>query len=349
MDPLGAAMNIASILRRAYALYEACKSAASEFKTASRHVKSMALAIEVVNADLIQNRRSVLHQGTATSSAKLSKLKTLIRSCNDDLQKLERLFTEYRRSGGIGWALGGRGKVIEVQADLMMSTTALNTFLASQGLDVLGRMEDMLREMMKRMQLGQVTISKADLDRKRKLAGTLIASLFICRMKRASSFKRRNISGKKITSKPLPKPKLKTAVSWKTKPDMKRRETLLGDFVRSTLADPSYGGGGSAESTEHFECWRVGKASTSLTPGVYGAVRHKRGQLELAEMAKTFQKVTGNRVVSRSDGSVKHLLRLKRKSEYQWEFVAGRTESREVSGAIINGRDMIIIKRSRRH
>jgi hypothetical protein len=345
-DPLGAVMSIASILKRAYAFYDACKNAPTEFKNAARHVSGMALVVELVNAELIQNKRSVLHQGTATSKAKISKLKSLMRTCSDDLQKLERLFKEYQRSM-VGWAMGGKQKVIDAQADLMTSITSLNTFMAGQTLDVLGRMENMMWEMMKRMQLGPQPTTRADLERKRKLAGTLIASRFICRMKRAMSMKKRTAAAKKTTT--ATRPKLKTAMSWKTKPNIKKRETLIGDFVRTSLKDPGYGGGASTSSTEYFECWQVRKASTPLTPGVYKAFPHKRGQPELKEMAKTFQMARGRRAIAENDGGVKHLLRLKKKnSQHNWEFVAGRIECETASGAIMNRRDMVIVRRSRR-
>jgi len=345
MDPLGAVLNIAHILKRAYALYDACKSAPEEFKTASRHVKSMTLAIEVVDADLIKNPRSILRQGTAIARTKLSKLTVLVRACSAELLKLEQLLAEYRRHK-VGWATGGRAKVLEVQADLMVTTTALNTFLSSQGLDALGRMESMMGSMLRRLeQLGYPSSSVAQLKRRRKLAGTVIASRFIYRLKRSLSIKRKATTKKNLPVK-RPDPRVKPVVNPKTRPDIKRRKTLVEDYITSSLKGGEYGAAAKVEPTEYFECWRVGKASTPFSPGVYAATQQRRGQAELKEMAMTFQQAS-QRVVTQRDDSVKYLLRSKKRSQYRWEFVAGRVERQAVSGLVINRRTMVIVKRSR--
>ncbi|KAF2422401.1 hypothetical protein EJ08DRAFT_653183 [Tothia fuscella] len=343
-DPIGTAMAVGHLLKRAYNFYDACRAAPSEFKAAARHAKCMALVLESIDADLIQNKQSSFHQRGSIAQARRAQLKTHIRACKNHLTTLELLLKDYRRHT-VGWAVSGKAKVMAAQADLMMATTELNTFMTAQGLNVLGRVEIMLALIMKRLDINYPSMSSTDRRRRKKLAGAWVAGQFISKMRRVLSGVRRQKRGTG-GQKRRPHSSLRPIIRMNTSPNLKTRKILVEDYVKIVLNDGTYKAITDVKSNSHYECWRVAKSSTPFSPGVYGAEKqHRRGQLEIREMASAFAGAGGNRLVGPQDGSAKYVQRLKRKSPCEWEFVAGRIESKEVSGVVINQRAMIIVKR----
>ncbi|OCK74542.1 hypothetical protein K432DRAFT_248863, partial [Lepidopterella palustris CBS 459.81] len=194
-DPIGAVISIAGLLKRAYDLYDACSKAAEEFKTASRQVHSMTIVLEGVRSDLINNKRSAINRGGDIAKNKSNRLKTLLAGCSVSLGKLEALLKKYNglRNNSSAWdsfrwGNGGKAEIKNMQADLVVSMVMLNTFLQSEGLDALGRLEQAMEMLMRKFDSLEMprsqTKSRGD-TRRRSSDGVgrcLIAGFFISRL-----------------------------------------------------------------------------------------------------------------------------------------------------------------------
>jgi hypothetical protein len=386
--PIGEVLSVANILKQAWDLYSACKAAAGEFKKISQQVYCMIIVLDAIDADLIQNKRSVIHQKTDLAQTKLVRFKTLCTSCQSLLKRLKELLAEYRGST-VRWATRGKKDALELQADIAMSVMLLNTLMAKEGLDVLQRIENTINRMEEVIQaLAKVNLvqPKATLGKRKRghefsQKVTLIASLFVGRLKSRLKSKRRAAarSRRPVLSK-RPLANRNNLMSSPTKHGLERRKTLSTAYLNMALTDSLVDGNAghlkrsptletlieiqrmpgrakapsSKNPAEYLECWRVRKASTPFSPGVHNATRQRRGQSQLKEIASLFRdaRLNDHRALTSRDSQAKYLLRLKRHAEksrqYRWEFVAGRTECQEVSGIIISGQAMVIVRRCRK-
>ena len=219
MDPLGTALGIAHVLKRARDLYTACKAAPEELRLAGDHVHTMALVLTGVHSDLIKNQHSFLHQNGHSSIARIQNLKQHTKHCENSLKRMEGLlgtFNGFKKAGGMRawdkfrWSTDGKREIAECKADLVLCTSMLDLFLSKEGLNVLWKVESMIENMMKRFEAleslsrGQAQKDKATSRPRRasNIGRTILLSLVVSRLKRILTSYRR----KKMTRKGVAKP-----------------------------------------------------------------------------------------------------------------------------------------------
>ncbi|KAJ4304687.1 hypothetical protein N0V90_000214 [Kalmusia sp. IMI 367209] len=139
MAGIGDVTAIAHILKRAYALYEGCKSAPEEIYLAREHVHAMALCLEGVHSDLLANHHSFVHRTDDTSKTRQHALKVHVRSCARALERMEALLKT------------GMKEIAEAKADLVMATSVLDMFLSKESLGVLWKLESMIEALTHRI------------------------------------------------------------------------------------------------------------------------------------------------------------------------------------------------------
>ncbi|KAI9861429.1 MAG: hypothetical protein M1813_005326 [Trichoglossum hirsutum] len=371
MDPVGSILNIVHVLNSAYTLYRACQGAAEEFRAASGHVHCMTIVLEGVKSDLVENPRHVINRGTDQGRCKAQQLKPFVGSCDKSLGKLKALLGKYNtlkndRSNGwdkFMWSKSGKCEVAGVQADLMMSTTMLNAFLAKEQLDVLGRMELVLEQFVELLnKSGKLEATDKSKAKRKTSAGSAVgrcifAGLFITRLKS-------RLRSKKAASviRTVPRSRgvatTRAAVTVKTGPGLnKRRDTLLGTYANSIVEqqaadrNPSIGittNPPPVTTTSHLECWRIGTVTIAVGGSLSRPARLRRGQSQLREMARLFQEASGNAEYTR-DGRVKSILKTRRKSNpgYEWRFVAARRDRRDVGGSGMTVYEQLVVLLSR--
>ncbi|KAH0565358.1 hypothetical protein GP486_001241 [Trichoglossum hirsutum] len=379
VDPVGSILNIVHVLNSAYTLYKACQGAAEEFRVASGHVHCMVIVLEGVKSDLVENPRCIINRGTDQGRCKVQRLKPFVDNCDKSLGKLKALLGKYNtlkndRSNGwdkFMWSKSGKSEVAGVQADLMMSTTILNAFLAKEHLDILGRMELVLEQLVEMLNKSG-NHGTTDKPKARKETGAsstlgrcILAGLFISRLKSRLRSKKAA-----LLNKTVPRSRgvaaTKAAVTVKTGPGPnKRRDTLLGAYANSIVekqtkvnsnADGSLSGETAigltrpkpptGNATEQIECWRIGSVSLAIGGSVIRSVRLQRGQAQLREMAGLFREASsGNNADYSRDKRVKYILKARKKNnpQYEWLFVAARRERHEISGSGMTTYEQLVV------
>lgn len=388
-DPISSAFGIAHVLKSAYDLYSACTQAREDFHTVSKHVQGMMIVLEGVNSDLVKNPRSVVNRGGDIARNKSTRLKSLIMSCEVSLTKVKALLAKYhsfqrsRPSGwdSFKWGASGKAEIANIQADLVLSTLLLNAFMAKEGLDVLGRVEQAIESLIERFErLGLPQTNDTSNPRRPPSAGAhvgrcLFAGFFISRLiarvRSKKALLRKNSMGRnKGAVKIKPVTRVRSGLN-----QNRRRDSLLQSYV-TKIANPDINKPTPEPSSpvrplddkltrtspynrsslggEHLECWRVGKASYAFGgfPTIH-SVQLKRGQNQLKEMVWIFQEASEvtRHALDPKDWRVKLTLKNKQKAEkdpsFKWVFATGRTIRRDCSksGMVLYEQIVVILKR----
>ncbi|KAL1600476.1 hypothetical protein SLS60_006862 [Paraconiothyrium brasiliense] len=248
MAALGDLAAIVHVLNRAHALYESCRSAPEEIYLAREHVHAMALCLEGVSSDLYGNRRSFVHQTTASAKARQHTLKVNIASCDHSLKRMENLLKTFQGFKNehvslwdkFRWSTRGKKEIAECKADLVMSTIALDMFLSREQLSVLWKLESMIEAFLKRvapLEAFDVPISANEgCGRQRSgsnVTRTIVISLVLARLKKILNFYRRKKASAKgkaghPTGPGRPKPVTRTNSGFVNNPT---RNTLMHTYV----------------------------------------------------------------------------------------------------------------------
>ena len=229
MATLGDIAAIGHILRRAYALYEGCRSAPEEIFLAREHVHAVALCLEGVSSDLYSNPRSFVHQSTTIAQARKHALKVHISSCDRALKRMEGLLKTYMGFKGkhvslwdkFRWSTSGKKEIADCKAELVMSTVVLDMFLSKENLNVLWKLESMIETLTKRIGMLEVFDRPASTNEQRgkrprrssNITRAIVVSLVLARLRKALRIYRRKKNGGKRNNTPKPGPRRPKPVS----------------------------------------------------------------------------------------------------------------------------------------
>ncbi|KAF2183180.1 hypothetical protein K469DRAFT_690287 [Zopfia rhizophila CBS 207.26] len=156
-DPVGGILNIATVLKKAYDLYNARPNAPEEIRFACNHVHCMNIVLEGVKSDLLTNPRSFLHQHIDITETRTHGLKLHLNHCDRSLRRLEGLLKKYHSFRHVGscdrfrCSVQGKKEIADTKVDLIMAMSQLDLFKPKEGLLVLWRLESMM-EMMKKFE-----------------------------------------------------------------------------------------------------------------------------------------------------------------------------------------------------
>ncbi|KAF2249271.1 hypothetical protein BU26DRAFT_505325 [Trematosphaeria pertusa] len=251
MAALGDILSIAHVLKRAYDLYNNCQSAPSELRLAREHIHALALCLEGVKSDLVNNPRSFVHQRNDIARTRQHALKAHVGLCEKALRRMERLLKKYQGFkqqhvslwDRFRWSTDGKKEIAECKADLVVATSVLDVFLSKEGISVLWRLEGTVEALTRQIdglarQLGALAalvpppVNGERAARPRSgsnVTRTLVLSLVLARLRKAlRGYRRKKLGGRKKTP-PLGGPKRPhpaTRVNSGFKLDKKRSETL---------------------------------------------------------------------------------------------------------------------------
>jgi len=234
----GDLLGIAHVLKRAYDLYSSCEAAPSEIRLAREHIHAMALCLEGVNSDLINNTRSFVHQNTAVAKTRTHSLKVHVGTCERALKRMGTLLAKYEgfKSKHVKlwdrfrWSTEGKKEIAECKSDLVFATGLLDMFLSKESLNVLWKLEGMIEKLVMKMAALEVLDHHATsrvTEQKRPRAGsnvtrTIVVSLVLARLRKVLKTYRRKKSG---------------AVKQKGRPGSRRPKTATrtnSGFARNT-------------------------------------------------------------------------------------------------------------------
>jgi len=388
-DPISSAFGIVRVLKSAYDLYNACTQAGEDFRTVSKHVQGMMIVLEGVDSDLVKNPRSAVNRRGDIARNKSMRLKSFIVSCEVSLTKVKALLAKYhsfQRSrpsswDSFKWGASGKAEFANIQADLILSTLLLNSFMAKEGLDVLGRVEQAIESLIERFdrlglpQTNGMTNSRRPPSSGAHVGRCLFASFFISRLmarvrSKKALLRKNSMARNKGGGKIKPVIRVKSGLN-----QNRRRDSLLHSYITkianldvnkstpglSSLVQPlddkltrASPYNRSSVGKEHLECWRIGKASYAFGgfPTIH-SVQLKRGQNQLKEMVWLFQEASKatNHALDPKDGRVKLVLKNKQKAEkdpsFEWVFATGRTVCCDCSksGMVLYEQIIVILKR----
>jgi hypothetical protein len=205
----GDLLGIAHVLKRAYDLYEGCAAAPQEIQLAREHIHAMALCLEGVNSDILNNPRSFVHQHTAMAKTRTHSLKVHVGTCERALKRMGKLLGAFQgfKSKHISlwdrfrWSTEGKKEIAECKSDLVFATSLLDMFLNKESLNVLWKLEGMIEKLTRRMAaLDLVDVPAAATGRKRPRAvsnvtRTIVVSLVLARLRKVLSTYRRKKTG----------------------------------------------------------------------------------------------------------------------------------------------------------
>lgn len=253
MAAIGDLATIAHILKRAYGLYESCRSAPEEIFLAREHIHAMALCLEGVSSDLYTNPRSFVHQTTNIAKTRQHALKVHISSCDRSLKRMEGLLKTYQgfKKGHVSlwdkwrWSTSGKKEIAECKADLVMSTIVLDMFLSREQLNVLWKVESMIEALTKRIAALEALDRSASAPRnsgigrprsESNITRTIVVSLVLARLnKTLRTYRKKNatVKGKKPGQHTQrPKPAMRTNSGFRNNP---KRNALVKNYA-SNLA-----------------------------------------------------------------------------------------------------------------
>jgi hypothetical protein len=355
-------VSFIKVVDQALKLLDDLRNAPAELHATRRLVNGLAIALQSIRSDVIENPNSIVNTPNSLLSEKRAKLVELANNCQKSLQRVEKLVRKYKGPDNIWkrwrWTRDDKQKVAEIHSDLMVTTLTLNTYLHKLGIDALGRIEQLVERILliniqqnsPRPQLKRRTTIETRRMRK-NFGRSFFVSLFIsrlvakwklakaARLQRRPTLKRRNTRKSGILKTPLRSCPKKTE--------------LMNDYSKILLEEPSI----AARLDERYECYIVSGGHAMLTSYLK---QHKieRGQLQLAEMAQCFNETgpSSDRDVGSSNQFVKEFLKwrnsqvdVKRgKSKRKWIFAAGRLESRKATShgkTLTMEKIMVIIKR----
>ncbi|KAF1971315.1 hypothetical protein BU23DRAFT_570088 [Bimuria novae-zelandiae CBS 107.79] len=258
MAALGDIATIAHVLKRAYALYDGCRSAPEEIFLAREHIHAMALCLEGVSSDLYTNPRSFVHQTTCAAKVRQHALKVHIASCDRSLHRMESLLKKYQGFKGkhvslwdkFRWSTQGKKEIAESKADLVVSTVTLDMFLSKESLNVLWKLESMIEALTARISMFETllaqtapahTTGRATLApgrprgrRDSNVGRTLVVSLVLARLRKVLLSYRR----KKKNARPgqgRPRPLTRTPSGFKASP---ARTALMHTYASNLITTP---------------------------------------------------------------------------------------------------------------
>lgn len=356
-------IGIVNIINQAVQLIDALKAAPSELKSTARHVQSLAIVLEGVRSEVLENPHSIVNNTrNQNRQAKRSELARLLKDCDRSVQKVKALLNRYHeldRSTWLRWRWSSKGKqeVDGILGNMAFEIQMLDLFMSNQHSVSLGRLETAVENVSKEQgqKLDTVNFKLDEMIRalgltispvpvggdvryryggswiKRPSIGAMVyVSWFVSRLKARLERKRRFRNGHGFRrSSSFPRPMVRV----RSIPLENKRRTRLSEQYAQALVDEQ-SDKKLDSGNEHLECWLVvqGQYSFGLPPICDGRPV-KRGQQQLREMASLFEAggPGSSCVAGRNDPAVKWALRQKRNSRYRWTCAAARVESRESS------------------
>ncbi|KAF2869583.1 hypothetical protein BDV95DRAFT_105006 [Massariosphaeria phaeospora] len=151
----GLVLGVHSIIKTANDISTDLKNLPEEIRLFDEHIFSMTLVLRSVEADLMNNAYSFVHQQNQNSNMKRLELTTHLRTCEVALKRTLALITTYRNFRHISdwdkyrWSNKGKKEIAECKSDLVLATSMLDLFLSKQGLNVLWKLESMMEKLSK--------------------------------------------------------------------------------------------------------------------------------------------------------------------------------------------------------
>ncbi|KAF2118033.1 hypothetical protein BDV96DRAFT_644365 [Lophiotrema nucula] len=263
-DALGTLATIGSLLKKAYDIYAGCKQAPEEIRLAAEHVHGMTLVLEDVRTNLVNNRRSYVHQkNNAMAQTQRHNLEKRVQHCERALIRTDNLLRKYKSFKHISgwqkftWSTGGKAEIASCKEDLVMSLMLLDTYINAGNAGTLYRVERTLEIFMQRFEVlaglqpvNPFTPTTGGRGRRTSNVGcVLVLSLIISRLRKALLRYRRRKPNSRNTGtggRTIPKPTSKrpgtiTRVpsgfnTYTTKPSF---NTALGNYATSITSSPS--------------------------------------------------------------------------------------------------------------
>jgi hypothetical protein len=363
IDPLtvaGQILNVASIIRKALALIQAMKAAPGEFETTVRHVHSMTILLENVQSDLLNNPRSVINRQHNLRTSRRGELARLVSNCDKSLDQVKALVKKYQSISTSLWRQwrwqdAGKPEADRIHMELMWWAQLMTAFMAREGLNVQARIEIAIED----LQAGQQALMrlmqqiaagnyktvlrepkpkktggkkpKTTTTGKDSIGRTILASLFICRL-------RARVQKKKQSRKSKRKPTRPPIIRTNSTP-LKRRTTLLGDYVDTIASNPEL-----TKRHRNLECWLIREGQYAFGGrALHAGKQIVRGQAQLAEMATTFQSAgscSSSTSIDRKHPAVKWIVRQRK----GWTMVAARIQSVDASAhGLTNTKKILVI------
>lgn len=333
LDPLTITTTVFSIVKvinKANNLLTAMRGSPGEFRAFSSHVKSLALVLESVRTDLVDNKQSIINKSRELHTEKKLDLNHLIQSCDRGLKKIGRLLQNYRGElreglwGAWGWTQKGSAEVQGAMNDLQSLTGLVNLFIQKEVAQGVGRLEQVAREG-KKSNMRQTRQMSALLqalgipeprdpskDAHQLFTTGIFISRWIGRLRARKAPTR--LGG---VNKPIPKPN----------PSLKNSLRSSGYITRTVVPQTT-----ATSSGLKLKGWRVASHSLGFTPTLHQGVPLKRTQTQLQELVKVAQ--TGHKSLGRKHHAVKWLMG---RVGTKWTFVGGQIEGGE--------RFVIVLKR----
>jgi hypothetical protein len=330
------AISVAQIINRANKLLTAISSAPQEFKSFTKHVKSLALVLESVRADLVNNRQSIINRSRDLHAEKKLNLDNLMESCERGLRKVETLFRHYRRvqRGGLwsGWSWTNEGKA-EVQAtlnDLQSLTQLVDLFIQKEVAQGVGRLEGMAeaeRIGIQRLDRGvRMLLKHHGIEPERELITLVTTSVLGKRwVGRLRARKAPQQSGRVKKPTPTRQPSRKNSTQLPNQkavptpfPNLERRNSLRSSNYNTRKAVPKPA---TTNSNLRFRGFRVAYSGGVICPKLYKKVSLACTQPELQDMVNRAQAST--RSIDKNHHTVKYLMK---SQDRKWSFAAGQSE-----------------------
>ncbi|ORY14877.1 hypothetical protein BCR34DRAFT_598789 [Clohesyomyces aquaticus] len=265
-DVLGGLISLGHLVQKAYTLYAACQAAPEEIRLAGDHVHGMALVLDGVKSDLVDNRNSSLYKTTAIAQTRKRALQIHVEHCDRSLARMEKLLSKYhgfKKTHVSGWdrfrwSMDGKKEIADCKADLVLATSILDLFLSKEGLSVLWRVESTMEIILKKigaLELFQANMLTGPTTRGRSgsnVGRTIVLSLVITKFK---SFLRRyrrrkaNTTRRNRPNQVSKRPKPITRQSSGFAPN-KKRDGLIQNYAWSNIANASTVVGGSSQRSQ---------------------------------------------------------------------------------------------------
>src|ERR1700760_3328207 len=139
-------VTFVNVVDQAIKLYKALQAAPSEFKATKTYVHGLAIVLQSIRSDLIENPKSIVNAQNSLRARKRDELAGLTDECVKSLHKVEKVLKKYKDLKlnlwtKWRWSREGRQKVAEMDACLNFSTNNLSLYMQNLGLGAIGRIE----------------------------------------------------------------------------------------------------------------------------------------------------------------------------------------------------------------
>ena len=137
--PIGAG-EIFSVAKFAFQLWQSCKAAKGEFEQVGKEVYAMRTEIELVRLEC-KNPSSIINVADDKEKTIRRELGIHIRNCKHALSEVEDLLKSYRKMSMLErglWALKGHTEVADLESNLSVLATRLNSYVNGLALKGVG-------------------------------------------------------------------------------------------------------------------------------------------------------------------------------------------------------------------